>query len=188
MAYSKIAAATALGAVALGSILVSPVAADAAPSTASAFITQSRAAGLSPALADAVQSKVDGYLATVGGKQIAPNKIQLDNATITVTVPGESRTRDLTGSGLKPAAAYCALHYMCAYQGVNYTGDEVDMYACKRYYFSTWSGPGSWYNNQTKGTVAYMYGPTGALVYKTPPAPSGDTHGDWSPIHSIINC
>ncbi|MEW2306243.1 hypothetical protein AB0958_40905 [Streptomyces sp. NPDC006655] len=168
--------------------------ASAAPGSAVSFTAQARAAGLTAAQAGALQDEVNRDLASLGGKQVAPNRIQLEGATLYLAVPGEAHPRDLTaGTGATPFYDPCAgggadhLH-MCAYSKTYYTGSELDMYSCKRYYVSTWSGPGSWDNEQSDGTVAYMYGPTGAFVYKTPPAPSWDATGNWSSVHSIVNC
>ncbi|MFF2079289.1 hypothetical protein ACFVXG_31610 [Kitasatospora sp. NPDC058162] len=165
--------------------------ATAAPGAA-AFTAQARAAGLTTDQAASLQEKADSYLSTTGGTQVAPNRIQLDGATLYLTVPGEDHPRDLAGAG---ALAYdpCAgggadYKHMCAYRGTWYSGDEVDMYNCGRYYFSTWSGPGSWDNNQSTGTVARMYGPSGARVFSTDPAHSQDPNGNWSPVHSVVNC
>lgn len=166
--------------------------ASASTSTAS-FVAQARAAGLTSGQANSLQNKVHQYLAAMGGKQVAPNRIQLDGATVYLTVPGEAHPRDLgskTGAAAYEDPCMVSANYghMCAYRKTKYKGDEVDMYSCGRYYFSTWSGPGSWNNNQSTGTVAYMYGPSGAFVYKTPPAHSKDPAGDWTPVHSVVNC
>ncbi|MFG3223893.1 hypothetical protein ACGF07_03780 [Kitasatospora sp. NPDC048194] len=168
-------------------------AAPAKPASAQRFEAQARAAGLTAGQASSLQEKVDSYLATVGGTQVAPNRIQLAGATVYVAVPGEDHPRDLTGTAGAVSYDPCAgggadYKHMCAYRGTWYTGDEVDMYNCARYYFSTWSGPGSWDNNQTTGTVARMYGASGAWVFSTKPAHSSDPNGNWTPVHSIVNC
>jgi len=164
----------------------------AQPASVQRFEAQARTAGLSAGQAASLQQKVDTYLATVGGTQVAPNRIQLVGATVYVAAPGEEHPRDLTGATeamIDPCAGRSAEpKHMCAYRSTGFTGDEVDMYACGRYYFSTWSGPGSWDNNQSTGTVARMYGPSGAWVYSTKPAHSWDSNGNWTPVHSIVNC
>jgi hypothetical protein len=160
--------------------------AQASPS-ASSFRSQGRLAGLTDAQIAALQHKVDGYLAKVGGKQVALDTLELSNtATVHVALPGEAHPRDLG-----PLVSHCYggadYHYFCAYETEGYTGDEIAMYNCASYNIG-WFGLGSWYNNQTKGVRAKMYDPNGKLLYTTPGAPSVDSSGDWTPVGSVRNC
>ena len=97
-----------------------------------------------------------------------------------------------TGTVVTPNAApsSCPHGDFCAYQGVNYTGKEQKMGPCGVYELqgSGWSGPGSWYNNQSDGIKARMANKYGVTVYVTPGAPSHDANGNWSPIWFIQNC
>ncbi|UQA96665.1 hypothetical protein [Streptomyces halobius] len=177
-----------------GALMTAGPASAGQEATTAGFTAQARAAGLSASQADALQEKVKRYLDTMGGKQVAPDRIQLDGGMVYLTVPGEKNPRDLAAeAGAAPYYNPCAgggadYKHMCAYRSTNFSGDTVDMYTCKRYYFSTWGGRGSWDNNQTTGTVARMYNPSGSLIYRTPPAHSWDANGSWDPVRSIVNC
>ncbi|MCC3770727.1 hypothetical protein [Streptomyces sp. UNOC14_S4] len=47
---------------------------------------------------------------------------------------------------------------------------------------------GSWYNNQSNGTSAYMFNKKRELIYTTPGAPSSDAHGNWGPVWYVQAC
>lgn len=170
--------------------------------TAAAEPAAALAAGLSAGQASALQAKVDGYLATLAGrgKQVSPNQIDMGGAMLTVTVPGEERTRRLAPAarvavdgchdarGLPSPAAY---GWFCAYSRGGFQGDTVAMYHCDNYFipFYTW---GSWENNQTPGTrpVLYFLIGGGKPPWLMPAAPSAvfTETVDWSQVSSITNC
>ncbi|MEU5695240.1 hypothetical protein [Actinosynnema sp. NPDC020468] len=156
--------------------------ADATP--ASGFAAEGRAAGLSAAQIAAVQIEADGYLADLGGRQVALNRIELEGATITIAVPGGSRLAPDPNcdGGIDPK-------HFCAYRKPGYTGTNIDMFACGVYDIpESWVGPGSWFNNQTKGTVAEMLNDAGKVIHYTRPAPYGDPNGNWTPVDRVRNC
>jgi hypothetical protein len=142
-----------------------------------AFDTQARSLGLSSAQADTLQAQVNSYLSKLGGTQVAINKINLNNkGYVLFPLPGK-----------KAAANFCYLHYFCAYSQPNFNGTAINMYTCALYSIP-FKGNGSWVNNQTKGTRATMYDPTGKLIYTTPGAYSQATSGDWTSVKSVRNC
>ena len=170
------------------------VAATASASAApqNSFADQGRTAGLTGTQITGLQHKVDAFIRTHGGRQVALNTIQLSDASaLVLTVPGEQRVRDLIhDKGVKFSPGNCGGQNFCAYQGSNYTGYEFTMWACKTWELpgDGWSSGGSWYNNQTPGTQAVMYGKSMQWVYTTPQAPYGDPHGNWAPVWFIKNC
>ncbi|MFI9719868.1 hypothetical protein ACIHFE_09470 [Streptomyces sp. NPDC052396] len=158
----------------------------------SPFAAQGRHAGLTPAQISGLQKEVDAFIKTSGGKQVALNRVSLSgHSAVTLTAPGESRVRDLAGTKTaKFTPGNCGDKNFCAYQGRNYTGYEFTMWACKVWELpgDGWGRGGSWFNNQSRGTRAVMYGKHMQKVYTTPPAPFGDPHGDWRPVWFIKNC
>ncbi|MFI6588339.1 hypothetical protein [Embleya sp. NPDC050493] len=182
-------------------VLTSMGGAEAAPaaSAASRFAPQAASAHLTAAQTSALQTEVDGYLKTMGGTQVALNKIDLDGkGEVLVALPGEAHPHDFaSGDGNRVAADPCttgtgASGNFCAYQRDSYQGTRIDMWQCDtRYYVSTWGSGGSWINDQTRNQEsrrARMYNPSGTLIYTTPVAYSSDPHGDWNPVRYVIPC
>lgn len=193
MAGKRIAAVLVVTALSLLGGLVSAGSADAA--ARQDFRAQASAAGLTADQASALQAKADRYLATTGGKQIAPNKIDVNGtATILLTVPGEQKARSLSPATTAEwdPCFYGEQHakdgYFCAYSDHWYMGDAIEMYNCARYSLPNWTGIGSWINQQSPGTRARFYGKTGNLLYTTPVPDSFVDEYNWGPVWSIVNC
>jgi hypothetical protein len=122
------------------------------------FEQQARAAGLTPSQAEYLEKRSDYYLATMGGKRISLNQIDVNGtATVNIALPSESRPRNFASeAGLRQAAQPCPYLYFCAYQYEHWTGDSIDMYNC-RFYSIPWVSVGSWENDQTVGTKPMQY-------------------------------
>ena len=142
----------------------------------------------------ALQSEVDRDLATLGGKQVAANRIVAgDGSVITYVPPGEKYAHvlgdGLDGNNPQTAKASCAYGAFCGWSKSNFTGRMRSWVDCNVYFTlpSTYSSGGSWINNQTHHYTTSMYDKYGSRVYTTPPAYSSDDHGDWSNIHFIYN-
>jgi hypothetical protein len=158
------------------------------------FTAQAEAAGLSAAKADALQDKVDGYLAKLEGqgKQVSPNQIDLGGAVLNVAVPGEAEPRQLVAPADSTlAVAQCDgradYEWFCAYEFENLGGDNIGMWSCGNYYIPWWS-TGSWENNQTAHTKPKLY-PTHGAVQTLPGAYAIQWTGvQWGGIQSITNC
>jgi len=191
MSITKRCASLAAAVVAVLSVGVAGPASADTTHTPAAFAQQARAAGLSRADADALQTKVDRYLARHDGRQIAANKIDLgDGATLTVTVPGEKRVRDLNTSTTSRAAAQweCRQEYFCMYRDVLGLGDRLDLYYCQDYALQDWTGDGSYYNLQTRDTRALMKDRNRTVIDITPGAPYGNPSYDWTPVWYVRPC
>lgn len=159
------------------------------------FAAVAVAAGLTAKQATGLQAAVDHSLAVLGGRQVAPNKIDLGGALLSVPVPGEATVRDIGAvTAAAPSVAACTggadWEHFCAYKGQNYSGQQIDMYACKRYPIGTdWGSFGSWDNNQSGGARAKFYGlDTSKVLYTTPAPHSTNLSYNWVPIFSIVNC
>ncbi|MEU6405566.1 hypothetical protein [Streptomyces sp. NPDC046985] len=92
-----------------------------------------------------------------------------------------------SGAHVMSAPASCPKYYFCGYAGANYSDLVFKFTDCYLQPISARTG-GSWYNNQSSGTKARMYNSGKQLVYTTPGAPYGDSHGDWSGIRYIDAC
>jgi hypothetical protein len=90
-----------------------------------AFAAQARSAGLSLGQALALQSRVDGYLRTIGGVQMAANQIDINGNRLTVAVPGESRARSLTASSSTANVVICFVGDICMWSSPNHVGDQI---------------------------------------------------------------
>src|SRR4051812_737526 len=103
MALRKLAA-TLFAATALLAVSTAGLTGTAAAQTAghAGFAAQVEQAGLTTAQARGLQVKVDHYLATQGGTQVAANKIAVKGGEIIVAVPGERYARDLA----RPASVH----------------------------------------------------------------------------------
>ncbi|ARZ71682.1 peptidase inhibitor family I36 protein [Streptomyces sp. HU2014] len=110
----------------------------------------------------------------------------LTTAVVPATAAGTAET-----SGTAAAApANCPKLYFCGYPKANYQGTAWKITKCNVYYEipDGWNSGGSWYNNQSKGTVARMYDKNKKLIYSTPPAASGDPTGNWGPVWYVKAC
>ncbi|MBN6042072.1 hypothetical protein [Amycolatopsis sp. 195334CR] len=161
--------------------------AGAAPSE---FAAQGAEAGLTASQISSLQAEADTYVAELGGKQVALNRVELPGATITIALPGEAAPRKLGVGALDVHCdgGFADYKHFCAYRGQNFTGTHIDMFACGVYDIpESWVGPGSWDNNQTAGTVAKMMNDAGKVIFKTT-APDWDESGSWTPVDRMRNC
>ncbi|MER5771620.1 hypothetical protein [Streptomyces sp. NPDC001985] len=170
-----------------GSSAITAGGASGASRSASDFMSQSRSLGLTAVQARALQAEADANVSRTGGTQVAPNKIDLGGATMTLAVPGEKYARDLTQPGSARAAASCGYGHMCAYKERNYVGNTIDMVRCADYRIP-WVTRGSWINNQTTGTRARFKSSDGVVRWTSPGAYSVDPNADWSWVHWVRNC
>ncbi|MEU5979969.1 hypothetical protein [Streptomyces sp. NPDC047315] len=113
-------------------------------------------------------------------------------ATVTAAALSSGTLTGATSASAEPAQvvaapASCPRYYFCGYAGANYTNLVFKFTDCYLQPIAARTG-GSWYNNQSNGTTARMYDINRRLVYTTPGAPYGDTHGDWRGIRYIDAC
>jgi hypothetical protein len=154
------------------------------------FAQQAKSAGLSAAEARLLQSRVDGYLKQLGGIQTAANEIQLaDGVVLTLTLPGESKVRSLTGGSevVTQSGLGCPYYYLCAWKYNFGQGDQVKAYYCSQQYQIVWVTHGSWENNQTPNTLARLENLNhGVVTYSWAYQIWYDY--DWVPVYWIDPC
>jgi hypothetical protein len=86
---------------------------------------------------------------------------------------------------------WCPYLYFCAWQGENGAGTQFNVSTCNENQplpGSGWSGVGSWINNQTAGTVAYLLNSSSGVYYATPGSGSWNNAYDWNPIWYLDAC
>ncbi|MCD9193476.1 peptidase inhibitor family I36 protein [Streptomyces albireticuli] len=111
----------------------------------------------------------------------------LTTAIVPATAAGAAGT---SGTAAQAAPGNCPKLYFCGYSQANYKGTLWKITKCNVYYEipDGWNSGGSWYNNQSNGTVARMYDKNKKLIYSTPPAASGDPTGNWGPVWYVKAC
>ncbi|KAA2265108.1 hypothetical protein F0L68_05460 [Solihabitans fulvus] len=153
------------------------------------MIAQAHRAGLTDAQIADLQGKVDAYVASSGGRQVASNKVAFDGGEILFVATGEKYVRELGSTFAPTAASACPYHYFCAWHWNTFSGDEIKMYTCNKMYPNPWWEPsGSWINNETPGVRAYMFDYHRTRIYTTPPAYWGQADADWSPVSYTMPC
>ncbi|MFJ9847067.1 hypothetical protein ACIRYZ_42905 [Kitasatospora sp. NPDC101155] len=163
---------------------------------AAKWAAQTLHAGLTGAQAAQLQRDVDHYLAQ-GGTQVSANQIvRPDGSQLLVVVPGEKYARDLVTTRAPADWSECPYTWFCGWQSAEFQGTIWKHSSCGVYWEipNGWNSGGSWFNHQSTGTVARMYGKTKNLVYSTPPAnqdspwASFDAYADWGPVWFVKVC
>jgi hypothetical protein len=156
------------------------------------FAAQARADGLSAMEESGLQKRVDVYLDSLGGTQIAPNEIVFGGADLLVTVPGEQHARDLSAPAA--AAVTCASGDFCGWQLHNFGGDRFAQSMCGvkvKIPVGWWTATGgsfqgSYWNNQTGHVVARFFGSDGSQNRPSSTAVQKVSIFAWgSPIASV---
>lgn len=149
------------------------------------FAAQVRSASLTSSQASALQAEVNGYLAKMGGTQVAANKIDLNGKGVLVlALPGESRARDLSSS-TPQQTYYCQVGHFCAYQGPLFTGNVLDWYYCNTQWMP-WAQVGSYDDEQYPFTTTTFHeGRNGDESFW---AVTRNASFDWTPVLSVTVC
>jgi hypothetical protein len=85
----------------------------------------------------------------------------------------------------------CPLTAFCAFSGANFTGSKIEAITCGQAKAITFTGVGSWDNNQdpTLGpTRASLRNSGGGTILTTASAHSTLAHFDWLDIFSVVPC
>ncbi|MCX5205499.1 peptidase inhibitor family I36 protein [Streptomyces sp. NBC_00237] len=167
-----------------------PAGAETAPASGGKFAAQATAAGLDASQAAALQKRVGSRIAEEGGRQVSANRIALDGASILVVVPGETYARDLAGGQSEAQAKEwnCPEKYFCMWRGTNATGERKDLYYCRDYGLTNWTGNGSWSNNQVGNVQAAFKRQNGTVIHWSLPSPSHNTNYNWDPVWAVKPC
>lgn len=153
---------------------------------------QAREAGLTPVEALVLQKRVDKVIAETGGTQIAANKVLWPDGSgaTTIPLPGEKRARTLGETGTE--ALYChdgEVGWFCFWPYPDYLGTRYEMYDCGYYVIQKYlfdDIPGSWENNQTRGTQAVFYDDFLREVARTPARYSRNPSSEVMAITGVI--
>lgn len=162
----------------------------AGPASHPGFRAQAKDLGLNGSQARTLQDRVDGYLATTGGTQVAVNKIALKTGgQLLLALPGEERAREVSPAGAdRLAAIACPYTYVCAYSGTDFTGDVFMLYTCDRLTPISWTGTGSWINNQNSTLHARFYNSAGNVGWTSPGGYSEDRAAPWGWVYWLSPC
>ncbi|MFJ6622038.1 hypothetical protein ACIQOW_31225 [Kitasatospora sp. NPDC091335] len=153
------------------------------------FAAQARAAGLDGGRAAELQRQVDAELAATGGTQVGVNKIDLDGkGFMLLPLPGEKRARDLDGGEAGILGDPCYRGYACFYQYENFEGPSFNLYDCGVRHAISWSGTGSWINNQPSKYRVKFYDVNGNLGWTSPGGPVSDAHAPWGWVYAVAAC
>lgn len=193
LAWRNTVALAAAGAALAGPAFVTPAHAQPAPTPATAFTAQVEHAGLSRSQATSLQQEVQRYLDQLGGTQVSANRIDWLDGHMLVAVPGEKLARDLRTGEVASGINDCDYKNFCGWKGANFTGSFWERESCTYHEIPDgWNSGGFWWNYQTPGTVARMYGKSYNLVYQTKPASRDyevfDQHGNWGPVWYVKPC
>lgn len=126
---------------------------------------------------------------------MAANKVEFPGGVYTATVPGELSVRDLSVKAMaaNPPSDHCLGQgqyayngWFCAYRSANFQGDELQWYNCGRYGMP-WGGTGSWVNNQTQGTPAYLINSNLSVLVQSFAYDSRSSY-NWTPVWYVDVC
>lgn len=154
------------------------------------FAAQARGYGLSSTQAGELQQEVNAYITKHGGTQAAINEVKFTGGAIVFVVPGQKYARPVTSvaTAVPATGETCPYLDFCPFENTNYEGTEYYLTQCNVYTYIPWTTTGSWKNDQSPGTSAYIYNLNGSLRLKTPGAWSGDTSYNWAPVGSVEAC
>lgn len=157
------------------------------------FILRSQQLGLARPQADALQNRMDSYLAKNGGVQVEINKIRFAGGnSVVVPLPGEKKVRKITAQTKSAKSAsvviQCDKGYFCAFRYTHYTGAQWNLYNCRDYRPPAEWVYGSWYNNQTGGAQALFKDKSGVIRWVSDPAPTFDDEAAWDWVGFVKPC
>lgn len=175
----------------------------AAATHAAPFATQAKTAGLDNSQATTLQNRVDQILQQYkGAKQVAANEISLPHgASMLLPLPGQKYARVLPGAvnlgfasataaAVTPDSSACSYEYFCMWQGQDWTGEQFNVSTCnvvQELPGSGWDGVGSYDNDQTAGTSAYLLNESKVITTTISPGLS-DYAFSWAPYWYAEAC
>ena len=172
----------------------------ATPAAATPFAAQVEAAGLTGSQAASLQSRVDQILHQYkGSKQVAANEISLPHgSSVLLPLPGQKYARVLPGAvnlGFAPATAAgtinnCPYEYFCMWQGETWSGEQFNVSTCnedQELPGSGWDSTGSYLNNETPNTSAYLLDKSKTVIATIPQGLS-DYAYPWGPVWYADAC
>jgi ribosomal protein S13 len=157
------------------------------------FAAEARAAHLSSAQTAKLQDEVSSFIRKHGGTQVALNVVDFRGGNAEFVVPGEKYARDLATTVRPLTAGTCALYYFCIFSGTDYNSfvsePQINLTLCGNKYLLTYSGEGSYINNQSSGTKSTWYAQNETTVkYVTPGAFVENPEVNWTPVYYVEAC
>jgi hypothetical protein len=145
---------------------------------------RSHSDGLTSAQRAYLDSKIAGLLASdPSARRLSVNTVEVAGHALAIGAPGQ---RDVQAIGVPAsvAAASCPNLYLCGY----HNGVTFQYTACTTHYLSNWTGPGYIFNNQSSGTVTYLYKLNNAVYVKDVAKDPTNREVNWDPVWSIRVC
>ncbi|MGP4048819.1 peptidase inhibitor family I36 protein [Streptomyces sp. 2A115] len=157
------------------------------------FTLRAQNLGLTRPQANALQERVESYLAKNGGVQVEINKINYDDGkSLVVPLPGEKKVREINAQtkSIKSSSAdiVCEEGNFCAWSGTDYTGTQWNLYHCRDYSMPPGWTYGSWWNNQTGRAQALFKDKQKIIRWISDPAPTSDQYAPWDWVGWIKPC
>ena len=145
---------------------------------------RSHSDGLTSAQRAYLDSKIAGLLAhDRTARRLSVNTVQVAGHALAIGAPGQ-RAVQAIGVPASVNAAGCPNLYLCGY----HNGVTFQYTVCTTHYLSNWTGPGYIFNNQTSGTVSYLYKLHNAIYVKDVAKDQANREVNWDPVWSIRVC
>ncbi|MBF9066876.1 hypothetical protein [Streptacidiphilus fuscans] len=126
--------------------------------------------------------------------RVLPGAVNLGFAPANATrvTPNSSGTGNPdSGTYFWPNGSGCTYEYFCMWQGQEGAGEQFNVSTCnedQELPGSGWNTDGSWINNQTPGTDAYLLNSGHGVIYTTPPPMSWNNDYNWQPVWYADAC
>ncbi|MEY9845437.1 hypothetical protein [Streptacidiphilus sp. MAP5-3] len=96
-----------------------------------------------------------------------------------------------TLNGVRQPGPGCGYEYFCMWQGQTGAGEQFNVSTCnedQELPGSGWNSDGSWINNQTAGTDAFLLNSSKSVIYTTPPPVFWNSDYNWAPVWYADAC
>ncbi len=131
-----------------------------------------------------LDNKIAGLLASdPTAQRLSVNTVEIAGHALAIGAPGQ-RSVQAIGVPASVAATSCPNLYLCGY----HNGVTFKYTTCTTHYLSNWTGPGYIFNNQTTGTVSYLYKLHNAIYVKDVAKDQANREVNWDPVWSIRVC
>jgi hypothetical protein len=151
---------------------------------ASTVAVASQPGGLTSAQRDYLDGKIAALLASdPTAKRLSINTVAVGGHALAIGAPGQQTVKPI-GVATSMDTASCPNLYLCGF----HNGVSFKYTACTTHYLSGWTGAGYIFNNQTTGTVSYLYKLNNAIYLKDVAKDVVNREVNWDPVWSIRVC
>ncbi|MGI8665846.1 MAG: hypothetical protein ACR2N4_07435 [Jatrophihabitans sp.] len=152
--------------------------------TASTVAVSSQAGALTSAQRAYLDNKIADLLASdPTARRLSINTVAVGGHALAIGAPGQLTVKPI-GVAATTAAASCPNLYLCGY----HNGVSFKYTACTTHYLSGWTGAGYIFNNQTAGTISYLYKLHNSIYVKDVAKDIANREVNWDPVWSIRVC